>query len=845
MHSSAMGRGVDAADGQPRARRWLAPSIIVLAFVLTACGGGGGGGGDGGGGGTAVTLSADVYPLATGDRRSWRVVGGAQDGSVRSERVGAPITLNGNPAFPVLGDDGPGDYLQRSATGIAVQPGPGSDELTQALGSFDLVRFGAVAGRTELLLSKSVSADIDGDGRADSADVRLESTFIGYENVTTAAGNFTGAARVRLVVTMAVRPGGSGTTVNLVVSTEEWLAPQVGPVRSVVTTSGSGIATTSETEEVFAFGVGTRRSESVAPALVGTSPQADAYAPASAQVSITFSEAIDPLTVDGSGGLSLVDSAGSAVAVTRSASSGGTRWTLSPLAPLPDGRYEIRTSSAVTDLANNPLPVSTQAFTVDTRGPRLVSTTPAQNADDAAATGQLKFTFDEPVLAAPGSTPSILLYEGSSSGPRQVLPAVIQGRELIATLATPLLRNHVYVMEPGLALSDGAGNAFGGQAFSILFTTDTGTLSRPAALVDNVAVSALAAGDINGDGRPDVVLAGQVIGGTDIFLGARLRQADGSLAPAVALRVAGSYCAPAVMALADFNGDGRADLALTGCRNAPLTVLMQQGDGSFAAESAAADGSTFTVVAVDLEGDGSSELVTTAAFDTFQVLRRTPGGTWTVAASLGSGPSSTILDWRSADINGDGKPDLVWLRVPNGGGSYELAWALRTSLGYGAVSSRPVDTFTGNDVALSLGDVSGDGRIDAIVTRGGNASVPSLLRVLKQNAGGGFDAPVDYASPVTASTALIGDIDGDGRSDVIVLPAGDVRFAVYLQAADGTLEAARSFVTGYGYYGGPSAALLTDVNADGLPDLVALKSIMFRRPSTGAWPLRATTQARR
>lgn len=146
-----------------RQRAWVAGLLALLA----ACGGGGGGGGGGGdtGGGTAGVLTADIYAVATGDRRTWPT--GVAGGALRSERVGASTTVPAGTALAVRSEDGSIEYLQRTASAVLPVPGPASDALTAAAGPIELLRFGLSAGQTVVTYDRTLAVDLDADGRAD------------------------------------------------------------------------------------------------------------------------------------------------------------------------------------------------------------------------------------------------------------------------------------------------------------------------------------------------------------------------------------------------------------------------------------------------------------------------------------------------------------------------------------------------------------------------------------------------------------------------------------------------------------------------------------------------------
>lgn len=92
--------------------------------------------------------------------------------------------MDGRTAWPVRSEDGDIEYISRTATGVWSVPGASADALTQAAGPVELLRFGQVAGTAVELLNKTLAIDLDGDGRADSADIRISDIVNGARPIT-------------------------------------------------------------------------------------------------------------------------------------------------------------------------------------------------------------------------------------------------------------------------------------------------------------------------------------------------------------------------------------------------------------------------------------------------------------------------------------------------------------------------------------------------------------------------------------------------------------------------------------------------------------------------------------
>src|SRR5262245_22865225 len=135
--------------------------------------------------------------------------------------------------------------------------------------------------------------------------------------------------------------------------------------------------------------------------------------------------------------------------------------------------------------------------------------------------------------------------------------------------------------------------------------------------------------------------------------------------------------------------------------------------------------------------------------------------------------------------------------------------------------------------AVAVGDLNGDGDLDLAVTNEYQTCSgewgPGKVSVLLGNRDGTFRAPTSYASGgFQARSVAVGDLNGDGKLDVVVAnscpddghgtcPAGSGQIGVLLGNGDGTLQAVVPYYSGGGL---PNAVALADLNGDGHPDLV-------------------------
>jgi hypothetical protein len=252
------------------------------------------------------------------------------------------------------------------------------------------------------------------------------------------------------------------------------------------------------------------------------------------------------------------------------------------------------------------------------------------------------------------------------------------------------------------------------------------------------------------------------------------------LTPAVTFAAQQTFAvgsAPVGAAVADFNGDGRPDLALVNYNDGTVSVLLNTTAAGAAAPAFTAQ-APFTVgvnpgfvVAADFNGDGRPDLavVNTNSKTVSVLLNRTPPGATTplfglqqtFALPIGAEPLVV------ADFNGDGRPDLAGVDHANGTAQVFLN---TTPAGSGTVSFAAAQTVSvGIDPqAIVAADVNGDGRPDLVVA---NNSANTLAVLLNTTAAGAataaFAVPQTFATGTGPDAIAVADVNGDGLPDLI------------------------------------------------------------------------------
>lgn len=318
--------------------------------------------------------------------------------------------------------------------------------------------------------------------------------------------------------------------------------------------------------------------------------------------------------------------------------------------------------------------------------------------------------------------------------------------------------------------ASGIYNSYGSQPgfLSVRTQKATGGLNLPPL---NYATGAgpanLAVGDLNGDGLPDIAVANADSGTVSIFF--QSAASPGTFTPGPVLATTGLR--PMDLAIGDLDGDGRNDLAVAASGSNNVQIFYQGATaGTFGAASpVAVTGDPQAIAIGDLDGDGKMDLAVATAGNVVSV--RFQAGAFLTGPDVPVGQQPTAV--KVVDLDGDGRMDIL---ASNFGSASApdfmgLSVALQSATTAGTFNATtPYSVGDNRSVGLAVGDLNGDGRLDVVVANNGLPGFPGSVSVLFQDPAnpGLLQAPQVYGTFVGPLSVAVGDINGDGLLDIVV-----------------------------------------------------------------------------
>jgi FG-GAP-like repeat len=348
----------------------------------------------------------------------------------------------------------------------------------------------------------------------------------------------------------------------------------------------------------------------------------------------------------------------------------------------------------------------------------------------------------------------------------------------------------------------------GASVLTFVINQGDGSFEQRVGTVGNQPVFA-ALGDLNNDGKLDAVIPNRLSSNASVLLG----NGKGGFKRNGAELVASN---PSSVALSDLNNDGKLDAVVVNTNSNNISILLGDGAGGFNSNIPQTVGLTPVDLAIgDFNADGKPDaMVVNNISNNVSILLGDGNGSFTSSGvvTVGISPFSVAL----GDLNNDGKLDAMVVNST----SNNVSILLGNGKG-GFTSSRVVGAGI-NPQFLALGDLNGDGRLDAVITnpRTSNNFTLGKIIVLLNDGNGGFTSSELALANVRA--VALGDVNGDGKLDAVVSVTNSANDGIVwlLGGGDGGLA-----LSGNVALSDPTNLALGDLNGDGRLDVVVVSNL--------------------
>ncbi len=337
--------------------------------------------------------------------------------------------------------------------------------------------------------------------------------------------------------------------------------------------------------------------------------------------------------------------------------------------------------------------------------------------------------------------------------------------------------------------------------------------------------------DIDGDGKPDIIVVDDYNNYISIFRNISTNGAltASSFAPRVDLPATGGSYSPYSITVADVDGDGKLDLIATEYGDNLVSVYRNNctpgniASNLFTRTDYPTGSGPQGVIARDLDGDGRPDIVVCNSGDgTVSILQNTSSnGIVSFAPKVDFAAGANCQRVAACDLNGDDKPDLAAI---DGDGTLSLFQ--NQIAGPGVINTNSFAPAVNlaiptGGTAVAIVDVDGDGRPDLATT----AYLPQIFSVFQNIGTGGnlttnsFGPRIDFPMNGRGHTIAVGDMDGDGKPDLVVDTELNSLINIFRNtSASYTLSLASQIElsTGWNAWG----VSVGDLDGDGRPDIV-------------------------
>gem|GEM_PF-3324296 len=352
------------------------------------------------------------------------------------------------------------------------------------------------------------------------------------------------------------------------------------------------------------------------------------------------------------------------------------------------------------------------------------------------------------------------------------------------------------------------------RSVSILLGNGDGTFGEPTSFEAGLSARAVALGDFNGDDNLDVASAGVIRGTFSPGITISLGNGDGTLRPPTGFQ---TPQVPTILSTMDANMDGRLDLVAA--YDQTILIRLGLGDSTFGQDRVlSTQDSVFSFAIADFNADGAPDLaVPNPQFDDISIFANNGEALFELYRRIPAGDAPFFL--AAPDLNSDGHPDLVCINTA----SYDLSVIFLDPDGTPLLETRIPGT--SGAVAVASGNFDIDTRIDLVLLDHVDQTTTGEIILLQGMPDGRFGGPIPKLPAGQYSQHMVaGKFNEDELDDIAVFNPADAftsSLSVFLRQPDGTFAPQTTFPVG----GWVSALATGDFNGDARLDLVVLNTI--------------------